>query len=106
MSTRRITISVPEEIAARIKKEAGAMSVSAWVARLIEKKLEEAELERQWEGFYRDVTADSRAKRRAAAIVRRVKRPDAKALDAAYKAASKERWRRTLAKEWRPTETA
>jgi hypothetical protein len=32
-------------------------------------------------------------------------RPDRRALDAAYRAASRERWRRTLDREWRVTET-
>jgi Arc/MetJ family transcription regulator len=32
-------------------------------------------------------------------------RPDRRTLDAAYRAASKERWRRTLDHEWRVTET-
>lgn len=31
--------------------------------------------------------------------------PDRRTLDAAYRAASKERWRRGLVQEWRPTET-
>lgn len=30
--------------------------------------------------------------------------PDRRTLDAAYKAASKERWRRRLVREWSPTE--
>jgi predicted CopG family antitoxin len=32
-------------------------------------------------------------------------RPDRRALDEAYRAASKERWRRSLEREWRTTET-
>jgi predicted CopG family antitoxin len=32
-------------------------------------------------------------------------RPDRRALDGAYRAASKERWRRTLEREWRAIET-
>ena len=31
--------------------------------------------------------------------------PDRKTLDAAYKAASQERWRREVASDWEPTET-
>ncbi len=31
--------------------------------------------------------------------------PDRETLDAAYKAASREPWRRELGREWRPTET-
>ncbi len=32
-------------------------------------------------------------------------RPDRRALDAAYSAASRERWRRRMQQEWRSTET-
>jgi len=32
-------------------------------------------------------------------------RPDRRTLDAAYRAASKERWRREAAREWQATET-
>jgi len=31
--------------------------------------------------------------------------PDRKTLDAAYRAASQERWRRAIATDWEPTET-
>jgi hypothetical protein len=55
MTIRRVTISVPEQVAGRIKKVAGSQSVSAWVTGLIEKHLADAELERQWQKFYRDV---------------------------------------------------
>jgi len=44
MTIRRITISVPDEVARRVKKAAGSASVSAWVTGLIEEHLEEREL--------------------------------------------------------------
>jgi hypothetical protein len=49
-----------------------------------------------------------RPKRISAFIAQAVRaklRPDRQALDAAYKAASKERWRRRLADDWSPTDT-
>jgi hypothetical protein len=55
MTIRRITISVPEQVAGRIKKAAGNQPVSTWVTDLIEEHLDDAELERQWQAFYRDV---------------------------------------------------
>ncbi|MBK8593320.1 MAG: hypothetical protein IPN77_30250 [Sandaracinaceae bacterium] len=36
MTIKRITISVPSEVAARIKKAAGKTPVSAWVTGVIE----------------------------------------------------------------------
>jgi hypothetical protein len=72
MSIRRITISVPEKTAARIKKAAGATPVSAWVAGVIEEHLEDAELERLWQEFYRSVRPRSDDVRRANAIFKRL----------------------------------
>jgi hypothetical protein len=55
MAIRRITISVPEGVAGRIKKAAGKKPVSSWVTDLIEERLDDVELERKWQAFYRDV---------------------------------------------------
>lgn len=55
MSIKRITISVPNALAGRIKKAAGSVPVSAWVTGALEERLNEVELERQWQAFYRDV---------------------------------------------------
>lgn len=47
MAAVRITLSVPEELAARIKKAAGEGTVSGWVVKVIEEYFaEDAELER------------------------------------------------------------
>jgi len=54
MSIKRITISVPNALAGRIKKAAGNVPVSAWVTDALEERLNELELERQWQAFYRD----------------------------------------------------
>lgn len=72
MSIRRITISVPSEVAARIKRAAGGAPVSAWVTRVIEDRLDDTELERLWEEFYRSVRPSGEDVRRANAIFRKL----------------------------------
>jgi len=72
MAIKRITISVPETVAARIKKAAGAAPVSAWVTALIEERLDDAELERKWEAFYREVNPSRKDVRRAETMFRRL----------------------------------
>lgn len=72
MSIRRITISVPEETASRIKKAAGAAPVSEWVTELIEEHLDDSELERQWQEFYRAVNPSATDVRRAEALHERL----------------------------------
>jgi len=75
MSIRRITVSVPEEVATRIKKAAGATPVSAWLTDLIEQHLDDAELERQWQAFYRAVSPSRRDIQRAEAMFNRLTKP-------------------------------
>jgi hypothetical protein len=72
MSIKRITISVPDSVAARIKKAAGSAAVSAWVTGVIEEHLDDAELEREWERFYRDVAPSAAAERRAESLFKRL----------------------------------
>ncbi len=74
MTIRRITISVPEEVAKRIKKAAGPTPVSSWVTSVIEEHLDDAELERLWREFYRDVNPRGAAVRRADAMFQRLKK--------------------------------
>jgi hypothetical protein len=74
MSLRRITISVPSSVAARIKKAAGSTSVSAWVTGVIEDHLDDVELERMWDEFYRSVRPRPADARRAEALLRRLSR--------------------------------
>jgi hypothetical protein len=74
MSIRRITISVPEEVAVRIKRAAGSTPVSAWVTDLIEEHLDDATLTRQWEAFYADVNPSRADVRRAEAKLKRLGR--------------------------------
>src|SRR5438552_3625844 len=72
MSIKRITISVPDYTAARIKKAAGRMSVSAWVTGIVEERLESGELERLWREFYEAVRPRRAEVRRADAIFDRL----------------------------------
>lgn len=74
MTIRRITISVPEEVARRLKKAAGPMPVSAWVTERIEEHLDEAELEREWRAFCQDVRPSRSEDRRAEAMFKRLTR--------------------------------
>lgn len=74
MTIRRITISVPEQVAGRIKEAAGGRPVSAWVTDLITEHLDDAELERLWAEFYRDVAPKRAQVRRADAMFTRLVR--------------------------------
>lgn len=68
MAIRRITISIPEDTASRLKKAAGETPVSSWVTELIEERLDDAELERKWQEFYRAVNPSRKDVKRAEAL--------------------------------------
>ena len=72
MSIKRITISVPSDVASRIKKAAGRVPVSAWVTEIIEEHLDDAELERQWQRFHAEVKPKAADVRRASAMLKRL----------------------------------
>lgn len=72
MAIRRITLSVPEATARRIKKAAGREPVSAWVTERIEEYLNTEELERQWRAFYEEVAPGPEDVRAAEAMLRRM----------------------------------
>ncbi len=74
MSIRRITISVPAAVAARIKKAAGRTPVSAWVTDVIEEHLDDAELERMWREFYASVRPRAADVKRADEIFGKITR--------------------------------
>jgi len=74
MAIKRITISVPANLAAEIKKAAGKTPVSAWVTKLVEERLRDDELERLFDEFYRDVAPGPAAKRRTREIMKRLER--------------------------------
>jgi hypothetical protein len=75
MSTRRVTISVPEEVALRMRDAAGEESISAWVTSAIEAKLDDVEAERLWQAFYASVAPSRAEVRRADALFHRLTRP-------------------------------
>lgn len=72
MSIRRITISVPEEFAGQIKRAAGTTPVSQWIAEVIEERLDDSELERLWQEFYRSVRPTRADVKRARAMFKRL----------------------------------
>lgn len=72
MPKKRITISVPESVAKRIKKAAGNVPVSTWLTERIEEHLEQAELDRLFEEFYRDVSPSAESVREADAMFERL----------------------------------
>lgn len=72
MSIKRITISVPERVAVRIKKAAGRAPVSAWVTDVIEDRLEQAELDEAWAAFVRDVNPSREDARQADAMFKQL----------------------------------
>lgn len=78
MAIRRITISVPEDVARRLKKAAGTTPVSTWVTERLEEHLDDAELERQWQEFCRDVKPTRDESRRADAIFKKLTRTSRK----------------------------
>ena len=75
MNIRRITISVPADVARRVKRAAGNESVSAWITGLIEDHLEDRELDRLFREFYRSVRPRPEDVRRANAMFRRLTKP-------------------------------
>jgi hypothetical protein len=75
MSIRRITISVPEEVAARIKKAAKGVPVSTWVTDRIAEHLDDQALDRLWIEFARDVAPTASDKRKAEALYGRLTKP-------------------------------
>ncbi len=75
MTIRRITISVPEVVARKIKRAAGREPVSSWLTDLVEEHLDDRALERAWGEFCRDVKPTrSNAKRADAIFARLTKR--------------------------------
>jgi hypothetical protein len=72
MQSRRITISVPEAVARRIREAATETSVSAWVTGVLEEHLEDAELQAKWETFYGSVAPRAADVRKADALFARL----------------------------------
>ena len=78
MSIKRITISVSSDVAGRIRKAAGKTPVSAWVSDVIEERLDDTELERQWQQFYQDVNPSRQDVRRAETTLKRLMKRSAR----------------------------
>jgi hypothetical protein len=55
MHSKRVTVSVPEATAKRLKKASKGKSVSSWVTEVIEEKLNTLQLEEQWRAIYAEV---------------------------------------------------
>lgn len=72
MSSKRITISVPAEVAKRIKQAAGRVPVSTWVTERIAEHLDQEELDRLFAEFYRDVKPAPASVREADAMFERL----------------------------------
>ena len=75
MSIRRITISVPEEVAVRIKKAAKGVPVSTWVTDRIAEHFDDEALDRLWKEFVRDVAPTASDTRKAEALYGRLAKP-------------------------------
>lgn len=67
MAIKRITLSVPVDVARKIKKAARSRPVSEWVTEVIEERLTQEEASAFIEKFYADVapTADDVARGKA-----------------------------------------
>jgi len=87
MAIKRITLSVPEQVAVRLKKAAGRVPISAWVTQIIEQHLQEAELEAAWQAFLRDAAPSRAEARQADAMFQRLTQPVASPVTKKGKAA-------------------
>jgi hypothetical protein len=79
MSVRRMTVSLPEDTARRLKSAARGRSVSALLAELVDETLDQRELETQWRQLYNQVApslaASQKAERILSALIAPTKSP-------------------------------
>jgi hypothetical protein len=80
MPRRQITIRVSATLAARIKKAAGRLPISAWAARVIEERLDDADHERMWREFHGRVRPRAVDVKRADEIFEKITRPSRNAI--------------------------
>jgi hypothetical protein len=73
MAIERVTLSVPKSIATRLRKAAGTQPVSAWVTTLIEERLDQTELEAQFQNFCKHHAPTKSEATKAAAILVRLR---------------------------------
>ena len=69
MSIKRITISVPSALAAKVKRAAGKKPVSVFVADVLEEKIEEEQIERAWREFVAGVAPTASDRQRADDVI-------------------------------------
>lgn len=69
MAIKRITISLPDELAERLKAAAGDKPVSTWVTELIEHELEQEHLDQLWEDYMAEVGTDPEAAEYAKRVI-------------------------------------
>ena len=70
MAAVRITLSVPDELAARIKKAAGEGTVSGWIVKVIESYFaEDAELELLFDEWLKEHPADEATRAEVDAVL-------------------------------------
>ena len=75
MTIRRVTISMPEKLARKVKKAAGKKPVSAWISEILEREVDEAELERLWKQHFVDVPMTAEERRRGDELFEQTTRP-------------------------------
>lgn len=77
MATKRITVSLPTDIANRIKRAVGRRrSVSEWVANAVTRTLEEEDLKQRFLEFCDDVKATPAEEKQAQASFDRIARSE------------------------------
>jgi metal-responsive CopG/Arc/MetJ family transcriptional regulator len=74
MSIKRITISVPSALAAKVKRAAGKKPVSVFVADVLEASIEEEQVERAWREYVADVAPTAADDRRADDVIAGLRR--------------------------------
>ena len=55
MTTKRVTVSLPAELAARVTAAAAGRSVSAYVAEVLGERLDSSDLDEAWRAYVADV---------------------------------------------------
>ncbi|MFO0685801.1 MAG: hypothetical protein U0234_27330 [Sandaracinus sp.] len=75
MPITRVTISMPSELAKRVKKAAGDKPVSAWFTELASQRLTEGAYERLWKEHFVDVPMSAAERRAGDALFERTTKP-------------------------------
>ncbi len=72
MTITRVTISMPSELARRVKRAAGKKPVSSWLTELLEDHLSTQDLEGVWDRYIADMAFTERETREARARLDRL----------------------------------